>query len=996
MRTEPLGRLLLGLFILSGFSGLIYQSIWSHYLGLVLGHAAYAQALVLAIFMGGMALGAWLASRGSLHWRHLLLRYAVLELVVGVFGVGFHAIFQGYVSFSQDSILPVLGSPFAAHSYQWATAAVLILPQCVLLGMTFPLMSAAYLRMTSANDGQVLGGLYFSNSFGAALGALASVFLLLPAVGMPGAMFTAGLLNIVVALGAWAVWKTQPEANAPLSAKVEDAPIDRDPASLVRFLMICAFVTGATSFVYEIGWVRMLNMALGTTLHSFELMLAAFIMGLAFGGFRVRQRSAQIKDAARSAGWAQVWMGISALASVVLFAQSFQWVGWLMQALQRNDTGYDLFMGGSGLIALLVMFPAAFFAGMTLPLLTMALLRAGGSERRIGQVYASNTLGAIAGVALMVFGLIPLLGVQGAVVASALTDVALGVLLLARTGTAAMRTRAIVAATSMTIVALVATYWLGRLDPRVRVSGVYRSGKSELASEANVVFQRDGRTSTVAVVGASAGLTIISTNGKPDAGLTLDPSADPSPDEITMILAGVLPNLLHPRPNDVAVIGWGSGLTTHTLLGSSKPARVETIEIEPAMVEGARQFGGRVARAYDDARSKLHVDDARTYFAAGNRKFDVIVSEPSNPWVSGVASLFTQEFYRFLRGHLRRDGMLVQWIQAYELDGDLLATMLAALLEEFPNSELYLTNTADLLLVARTGPAAPADPSLFMREPLRSELARVHLRSPADVALRRIGGPDVLRAYVASKGAQPHSDFFPTVSLNAPRSRFKKSNALELLEILDTGMPVSELLDGYVIQPKEAVADDPVSLIASRKHASHALAQRLKGNTTAPPYKGSPKALAEMYALQTLSRGPVGEADLMDWTDYVADVASETLASLTPAELEGVWVRPSWIDPATQPRSVQDVMAALDAAARRDVGKMLPSALLVLEQPSNAMSGRLRDLMLTQAQVAALRLGRPDLVVYLERRHGPAAGRQSYSRRFLLAWAQVVAAPRKD
>ena len=989
MRAAMQGRVLLGLFVLSGFSGLIYQSIWSHYLGLVLGHAAYAQALVLAIFMGGMALGAWLASRSSVNWHNLLLRYAVLEMVVGVLGLAFHSLFEGYIAFSQDSVLPVLASPWAAHAYQWTTAAVLILPQCVLLGMTFPLMSAAYLRLAPDQDGKVLGGLYFSNSLGAALGALAAVFLLLPAVGMPGAMFTAGLLNIFVALGAWLVWKSlagQPGQPSD-EQRVVTADPNRDRPALARFLLACAFVTGATSFVYEIGWVRMLNLALGTTLHSFELMLAAFILGLAFGGLRIRQQSAHIDDAVRSAGWAQVMMGVCALLSVVLLAQSFRWVSWLMQALQKNDAGYDMFMVGSALIALLVMFPAAFFAGKTLPLFTIALLRQGGSERRIGQVYASNTLGAITGVVLMVYGLIPWLGLHGAVLASAMADILLGIVLL---GKAQSRPKfAIPLACIATVAALWAAIGLGQVDPRMRLGGVYRSGDASLDSAAKVLYQRDGKTATVAVTGWPGGGRVISTNGKTDAGLVLDLSRPASPDETTMVMLGLMPNLMHPDPNDVAVIGWGSGLSTHTILGSSKPRMVETIEIEPAMIEGARLFGDRVGRAYNDPRSKIRIDDARTHFAMGNRQYDAIVSEPSNPWVSGVASLFTKEFYGFLRGHLRPGGVLVQWIQAYELDGDLLATMLAALLTEFPDSDLYVTQTNDLLVLARTGPALPMDTSVFDNDPLRSELKRVGLRSPADIAMRRIGGAEVLRAYVASHAANPHSDYFPTVSLNAPRSRFKQSSALELLDIVDTGMPVAEMLDGYQVQTYDALAGVRAGRFAFRKNTAYALAQRLRKEPKPVEYYGVPTPMAEMQALMKISEGRIQEADLPLWTQYAADTVSETLAPLRPEELEGVWIRPVWIESTSQPQLVQDVMAALDAAARRDASQMLPTALAVLENPAPGVSGRLRDLMLTQAQLAALRLHRPDQVDALEQKYGPSTGGQSYPRHFLLAWAAL-------
>ena len=333
MKTDWIGRALLFVFVVSGFAGLIYQSIWSHYLGLVLGHAAYAQSLVLAIFMGGMSLGAWLAARWSTGWRELIRAYAAIELLIGLIGVAFHPIFVGYVDVSQNAILPALGADWIAHAYQWSTAALLIAPQCILLGMTFPLLSAGYLRLAPNDDGRVLGGLYFSNSIGAAAGALACTFVLLPLVGMPGSTLTAGLLNIFVALVAWPLGRMAESVEHRPAASAPDRVEPKTPGgSSARLLFVAAAITGATSFIYEIGWVRLLNQALGTTVHSFELMLAAFIAGLAFGGNWIRRRGAAIVDPTSYAGVAQILMGIAALLSLPVFAHSFGLVEWILNA----------------------------------------------------------------------------------------------------------------------------------------------------------------------------------------------------------------------------------------------------------------------------------------------------------------------------------------------------------------------------------------------------------------------------------------------------------------------------------------------------------------------------------------------------------------------------------------------------------------------------------------------------------------------------------------
>src|SRR5450759_781283 len=218
------------LFTVSGFAGLIYESIWSHYLKLFLGHAAYAQTLVLAIFMGGMALGARVCAGFTDRWRNLLLGYAAAELLIGIFALVFHWIFVGTTAFAYDSAFPSLGNPIAIDSFKWALAALLILPQSVLLGMTFPLMSGGIIRLYPGTPGSSLSMLYFTNSLGAAIGVLASGFYLLDRFGMPGTLLTAGLMNVGLALCVWGICKSLAAEAAPAAAPQKPVEAGTGPA----------------------------------------------------------------------------------------------------------------------------------------------------------------------------------------------------------------------------------------------------------------------------------------------------------------------------------------------------------------------------------------------------------------------------------------------------------------------------------------------------------------------------------------------------------------------------------------------------------------------------------------------------------------------------------------------------------------------------------------------------------------------------------------------
>jgi predicted membrane-bound spermidine synthase len=966
------------LFGVSGLAALVYQSIWTHYLGLQLGHAAYAQTLVLAIFMGGMALGAQLASRWSPTRRRLLLAYAVVEALIGLAGLLFHPLYLGWSGLAQGWLLPLAGPLGVGPVLQWIAGALLILPQCVLLGATFPLLAGDWLRRghhDAGNEARVLGGLYFANSFGAAIGALVATFLLLPRIGLPGAVAFAGALNLCVALAAlWLARRHADPAAAPPKSAAE--------LPMARRLLLIAAVSSACSFVYEIVWVRLLNQALGTTLHSFELMLCAFILGLALGGAAVRGLASRIGDARRWAGAMQVMMGAAALLSLPLLAHSFEWVGWLMQALARNEQGYALYLLGSALIALLIMLPAAVFAGTTLPLFTLALRREGGGEAAVGRIYSANTLGAIVGVLLTVHALIPLLGLRGALLIGALGDIALGLWLLGSSRTDLFRA-GLIAAPCL----LVALLW-GRIDPLAQASAVYRTGEASLAG-ARVLSMQDGKTATISVVQRGAGLSILS-NGKPDASITaLDQS--PTGDESTMLMLAALPLALHPAPERVAMIGWGSGLSTHALLASTRVQQLDSIEIEAAMVAQARAFGPRVQRAYDDPRSRLLLDDARTVFASGGAAYDVIVSEPSNPWVNGVASLFTVEFYRLLRARLAADGLLVQWLQTYELDDALLASMLAALLEVFPEAEAFAPSDGDLVIVARGGPARAELPAQWDSDALVSELARVGLQHPHNLLFHRIGDAHLLRAFVAWQQARPHSDFHPTVALQAPKARFTGRSSELLQSLIAHGLPLRELLGcGAPVAP----ADRPGGALGSNQRQRYWLASELvrglrEGAASPDLLREMPAYAASLEALLALSQR-LDRASLPLWSYELAVVAGASLGPLPAQQLGGAWIDPAWLDPLDadlRPAEANTAIALLQAAAQRDPEAMKAQAGLLIGSDAAVLSPLLRELALELHAVSELALRRSGSGAALPLR---AAGTASALRQWLATLGRLA------
>lgn len=823
MQVPALNRIVLffSIFTLSGFSGLIYESVWSHYLKLFLGHAAYAQVLVLVNFMGGLALGAWLAAKFSPRIPNLLLAYALVEAVVGVLGLGFHGTFKYVTAFSYDTVLTGLDSPALVHAYKWLLASMLIFPPSLLLGTTFPLMSNGLVRLLPDTPGRCIATLYFCNSIGAAVGVLVSGFYLINKVGLPGTIMTASIINIFLAVVVYFAVKNITVGKAP-GPPVAAAPVAEQP--LVRrwplLLLTASFITGMASFIYEIAWIRMLSMVLGSSTNAFELMLSAFITGLALGGLWVRKRLDNFKNPLRVSAMVQIAMGLCALATIPLYNYTFDLMAFFMQALDTNEDAYLLFNLSSHFIVLLVMLPATFFAGMTLPLFTLLLINNNYGERSIGHIYASNTLGAITGVIFTIFIGMPWLGLKGSMLVGGMADIVLGLVLLyfavgpARLQLLRLRTAVFAGAGLM---ALLGLQQFVHFDTKRMGSGVFRYGKPSLAESISVLSHVDGSTASITVTGMLEGRRAISTNGKIDASLFMERESDPTSDEYTMIYAAALPLAIRPQARSVANIGFGSGLTTHTLLLSDTIETVDTIEIEPAMIEGARLFAGRNDKAFSDPRSHINIEDAKTYFHSRNKRYDIIISEPSNPWVSGISSLFTTEFYRNIKKYINDDGIFVQWLQLYEIDMEIVASILAALSENFADYQIYTSDQGNLIIVAsperllelpRHIPAGSAE--------LRSELDRIGLNNIQDIAVRLLGNKRIFTPYLQLNGFNANSDFFPLIDSLTAKARFIQSYAVGMHEMRQYPVPLVQfLLPGFADYPSQDVTGTS-ALISSR------------------------------------------------------------------------------------------------------------------------------------------------------------------------------------
>lgn len=958
--TPTMARgLLFALFAISGFSGLIYESIWARYLKLFLGHAAYSQTLVLVIFMGGMAIGAWLAARYSPRWRNLLLGYAIVEVLIGLCGAGFHPLFVATMGFAFDSVIPLLGSAFLVQCFKWGLAALLILPQSILLGATFPLMSAAVVRRFPDAVGSNIATLYFTNSLGAAFGVLAAGFVMLAAVGLPGTILSAGLINVGVALVVWLIgrnpdWNSgpAPEGAEPMSILRGGRPMA--PPELATFLVL-AGVTGTASFMYEIGWIRMLGLVMGASTHAFELMLSAFILGLAFGSFWIRHRIGHLRDPVIFLGTVQVVMGALALGTLAVYGSTFAWMSTLLGILTKSDAGYVVFNVASHTIALLVMVPTTFCAGMTLPLITQILLRRGHGEASIGHVYAANTLGAIAGVAIAVHLAMPLAGLKGVIITGAAMDIGIGIYIVYGLTQWKSWLRPSLAASGGAV--LLAAGVFAELDVDRMSGGVFRHGRV-VEPDAEVIFHRDGKTATVNVTRYGSSLLALRTNGKADASINMNPEAARSTDEHTQVLLAALPIGARPDARDAAVIGFGSGLTTHVLLGSPNLEHVTTVEIEPVMIEGARYFLPRVKRAFEDPRSIIRIEDAKTFFASANQQYDLIISEPSNPWVSGVAGLFSREFYALAKRFLRADGVFCQWLHTYEIDPPLAASVMLALQESFPYYEIYNTNDVDILILASDRPIEVDIDYLLKTPAIAEELATISMRNPSDLHALRVGSEALMGPLFRSFVAKANSDYYPVLDLGAVRTRFLGVDASSYANIARAAVPLIEMLDPRAPILSDVTANTGNPEVQRAGSARFAMAVRdfiaepdFAASTVPFTDKGK-RTLLSMLAGWQRCGGP-GEDDF--WIDNLLTFAEMTVPFLSSAELDAMWntMQANTCKGLESADRVAWLQLVRDVSARH-ARAMLAGARKLLSATENTENGRRKRYLVTVAMTAAL------------------------------------------
>ena len=773
---------ILVLFFCSGATALVHEIIWSKYLALLFGSTIQAQTVVLAVFMGGLALGNKIFSRHADRARHPLSIYGCSEIAIGLYAFLFDLLYL-----AADSIFASLGSALLDHPgplllLKGILSTVLLLGPTILMGGTLPILSA-WLQKSTSDAGRRSARFYSVNCLGAVCGAGLAGFWLVEWLGLRKTMDTSAAVNIIIGLTAIIIGKTQ-IAERPVKSQSAAAPkskSDQRQSSAAAFRQACLMValTGAVAMGLQVLASRCLCLIFGASLQVFSIVLMAFILGISVGSAVIASPRWKHLRAETTAIF--LLLGAAILIGLVLFnIENLATIYLTAQSgLSRNVMGYHYFQILAAGVSICVLGLPAATLGSVLPL----CFRAGAETSdqlgdRVGRLLTWNTLGAVAGSLLTGFVLMPTIGLRGSftALASALVFAAVVVAIGTR------RPLVIAFGAVVGLFIIVAAFHGDEGWRYVFSAGVFRQFDPDYSmahvldrrKSVHLDFYEDAADATVSV---ERDLT-----GQQDLCLRIDGKIDASAkwDSSTQLLLAYLPLIMNPGSKDVFCFGLGSGITA----GAALNFPIEHLTVAEncgPVLRAAKLFEPWNNGVLTNPRARFYEEDARTVLKLSPVKYDVIISEPSNPWMNGVGSVFTREFYQLAARRLKPGGLMAQWFHTYEMDDHTVDVVLRTFESVFPEMEIWDVEQGDIVILGSDRPWQ-SSPEIYRRafdlEKVRNGLASIGLETPEAILARRMASQRTAFA-VPGPGAL-QEDNFPILEYAAPRAFY--------IHLLDRGV----------------------------------------------------------------------------------------------------------------------------------------------------------------------------------------------------------------
>lgn len=752
-------RIVLIFFFLSGFSSLVFEVLWERMLMQVFGSTTFAISTLLTAFMAGLALGSAIGGKLSGRLKRPLMTYGLLEGSIGLYGL--------LVPFLLDMLPSLYGLMFdhfiddfyLFSLLRFIAVFLILLVPTTLMGATLPIVSQWLTRHEQLFQGSI-GLLYGMNTLGACAGCFSAGFLLLPVLGLSTTNIIFAMTNFALcALVLIARRTILADKNLARDEEQESEHIEvlktmgenMEPSVLpgrFRIAALLAFALfGALSMSYQVLWTRAYVIVLGSSTYSFTVILVSFLIGLSAGSAVLSLAITRIRRPV-------YWLGMSQLLLAGFATLTFFVLDRLPELLfhrlrEAVSSANEIYAYNFLLVGALVFIPT-FLQGMSFPLMIRGLVhKREGAGAHVGKIYAFNTIGAIVGSFAAGFLLLPWLGLSASIAVIVAISIVGAVLLTSSDlwahhripGEPNQQAR-VAGAIALLVLAGSVAIWAPPIDRVKLTRGLFRAywarelfdAKKLKTDRPELLYYKDGINVTTSVEKRGKYVTLKG-NGKAEA--------SDGADMATQILVGLTPFIFHSaRPDAVigeeisVMVGYGSGVTA----GGSIQwplKKIEVIEIEEAMIEASRFFDHVNHKPLEDPRVELIISDGRNFLEYNDNKYDVIVSEPSNPWIAGVASLFTVEHFKRAQRHLKPGGMFGQWVQLYEMDPQNVRVIFATFAEAFPYVQVFssMPKGTDLILIGSDQPIPmPADG--FARameiESVRKELDRAGIQDMYD------------------------------------------------------------------------------------------------------------------------------------------------------------------------------------------------------------------------------------------------------------------------
>lgn len=785
-----------GLVFGSGLCALLYQTTWLREFRLIFGSSTAASAAVLAIFMGGLGFGSALLGRRAEMAKRPLAFYAGLEFFIAISA----AFTPALVSLIRAIYIACGGTlamgTFLSTCVRLLLTALVLAAPTLLMGGTLPAMARFAVSDRDASR-RGLALLYGVNTLGAVVGAGAGTFYLLERFGNHATLFLACGLNIIIAGLAWLAAPAAETRDGITSA--DHIAEDSDSSAPAQLVLGAAALTGFVFLLMELVWYRMLSPILGGTAFTFGLILAVALLGIGSGGvvysLFVSNRRPTLNAFACTCALEALFLAIPyALGDQIALS------AMLLKPLATLGFGGRI-IGWLGICGLIV-FPPAFFAGIQFPIL-LGLLGRGRKDvgSQTGTAYAWNTAGAIAGSLAGGFGFIPIFTAPGTwklVIGMLVVCAFLATLAGQRNAETPLAALPSVLINVCAVLILVfaegpTVAWRhGQLDRMKKYTATPNEARDLLHTlRRDILWQADGIESSIGI-SKSTGLAFV-VNGKCDGNSKFDAG--------TQVMSGLLAALAHPRPQHAAVIGLGTGSTAGWLAAVPSIERVDVIELEPVITKFAAQCAPVNHNALANPKLNLIYGDGRELLLTTHEKYDIVVSEPSNPYRAGVASLFTREYYQSVARHLNNGGLFAQWLQGYDVDLRTARIFYATLSTVFPCIETWQTETGDLLLICSKTTVR------YDIDAMRSRLAAEPFRSATTKVWRTTELEGVFSHYLGNAKMAGTVMRYPGIPLNTD-DRMLLEFAFARSRQSDSGIDFNELRHNAAL----ALANRPVTM----------------------------------------------------------------------------------------------------------------------------------------------------------------------------------------